>query len=239
MRPIGKAALNALVIVVLSPALLAYAIAASVFGSHRIFPTASQAMSLWPGVLGAYLRRAFYRRVLPACGRDAWISFLTVFSHPSIRLGEQVYIGIGCMLGDVTVEDDVLIGSHASVINGGRQHDTSRLDVPVRLQPGVFPRITIGQDSWIGDRAVVMADVGRHCVVGAGAIVTKPVPDYAIVAGNPARIIQWRRAPEPRDASALKEDIVDQARSFAERESPKDMEPIAPRPADAVIEGRS
>jgi acetyltransferase-like isoleucine patch superfamily enzyme len=96
------------------------------------------------------------------------------------------------MLGDVTIEDDVLIGSHVSIINGRRQHGIDRLDIPVREQPGEYPRVVIGMDSWIGDRAVVTADVGKHCVVGAGAVVTKPVPDYAIAVGNPARVQGYR-----------------------------------------------
>jgi acetyltransferase-like isoleucine patch superfamily enzyme len=148
--------------------------------------------SLIPGFLGVYLRRAFYRLVLPACGRDTCISFGTVFSHPTARLGNRVYVGIGCMLGDVTLEDNVLVGSHVSIINGRRQHAIDRLDIPIRDQPGEYPRVVIGADSWIGDRGVVAADVGRHCVVGAGAVVTKPVPDYAVVVGNPAAIRSFR-----------------------------------------------
>ena len=53
--------------------------------------------------------------------------------------------------------------------------------------------LDIGRDSWIGDRAVVMADVGRHCVVAAGAVVTKPVPDFAVVVGVPARVVRSRK----------------------------------------------
>ena len=52
--------------------------------------------------------------------------------------------------------------------------------------------MTIGRDTWIGDRAVIMCDVGEHCVVGAGSVVTKPVPDYAIVVGSPARVVGSR-----------------------------------------------
>ena len=84
------------------------------------------------------------------------------------------------------------MGSQVSIVNGANQHGIDRLDTPIREQPGQWPRVTIGSDSWIGDRAVVMADVGRHCVVGAGAVVTKPVPDRAIVVGNPARVLKYR-----------------------------------------------
>ncbi len=96
------------------------------------------------------------------------------------------------MIGDVTLEDDVLLGSHVSVINGNRQHGIERLDVPIREQPGEYPRVTIGRDSWIGDRSIVMANVGKHCVIGAGSVVTKPIPDYAIAFGNPACVVRYR-----------------------------------------------
>lgn len=171
---------------------LAYRICVVALGDFRAFPGWSQAMSLLPGLAGQFLRRAFYAWVLPRCGRGCVVSFGTVFSHPTVKIGEQAYLGVYCCIGDVTIEDDVLVGSHVSITNGSRQHGTSRLDIPVREQPGEWPRMTIGRDSWIGDRAVVMADVGKHCVVGAGAVVTKPVPDYAIVVGSPARIIGYR-----------------------------------------------
>ena len=99
-------------------------------------------------------------------------------------------------LGDVSLRRDVLIASHVSIANGKSQHGIDRLDTPIREQPGVWSRVTIGEDSWIGDRAVVLADVGRHCVIGAGSVVTKPVPDYAIAAGVPARVIRFRNAAE-------------------------------------------
>jgi virginiamycin A acetyltransferase len=80
-------------------------------------------------------------------------------------------------------------------MNGSAQHGTQRLDLPVREQPGVWPHVTIGRDSWVGDRAVVMADVGRHCVIGAGSVVTKPVPDLAIAVGCPAKVVRYRTGP--------------------------------------------
>ncbi|MBN1912733.1 MAG: hypothetical protein JW818_23625, partial [Pirellulales bacterium] len=105
-------------------------------------------MSLWPGLTGVYLRRAFYRMVLPECGRDACVTFGSIFSHPTARIGRSVYIGAFCCLGEVTLEEDVLLGSHVSVANGSRQHGIERLDVPIREQPGVWPRVTIGRDTW-------------------------------------------------------------------------------------------
>ncbi len=178
--------------VMVLPCVAVYYASAMIVGRNKAFPGWSQALSLVPGLVGTYLRRAFYRIVLPRCGQDACISFGTVFSHPTATVGRKAYVGLFCCLGDVTLEDDVLIGSHVSIANGGRQHGIERLDIPVRDQPGEWPRITIGRDTWIGDRAIVLANVGRHCVVGAGAVVTKAVPDFAIVVGNPARVVRCR-----------------------------------------------
>lgn len=160
MRRIFKAVANAISLVLVMPAVALYGVGALMFGRDRAFPGWSQAFSLLPGFIGVYLRRAFYRVVLRHCDAEACISFGTVFSHSTARIGRKVYIGVYCSLGDITLEDDVLIASHVSIVNGGSQHGIGRLDRPVREQTGSWTHITIGQDSWIGDRAVVMADVG-------------------------------------------------------------------------------
>ena len=161
-------------------------------GSHRAFAGFSQGLSLIPGLSGIYIRHAFYRFVLPQCGDDIVVSFGTLLTHPATHLGRACYIGPFTTLGEVTVGDDALLGSYVSVINGGRQHGIDRLDIPIRDQPGQWPRVTLGADCWIGERAVVMADVGRGAVVAAGSVVTRPVPPFMIVAGVPARPIRCR-----------------------------------------------
>jgi virginiamycin A acetyltransferase len=181
--------------VLVLPAVLLYWLGCLVLGRQQAFGGWTQGLCLLPGISGVYLRRAFYRLVLPRCGAGSVVGFGATFSHPTAQVGRDVYIGPFCLLGDVTLDDDVLLGSHVSIANGGRQHGIARLDVPVRDQPGEWPRITIGRDSWIGDRAVVLANVGQHCVVAAGAVVTRPVADYAIVAGVPARQVGDRREP--------------------------------------------
>jgi virginiamycin A acetyltransferase len=192
MKTALKGLVNGLAGFFVLPALLLYRLGELALGSGQAFPGWSQAFSLLPGLTGVYLRRAFYRFVLRSCASDSCLSFGAVFSHPAAEVGRRVYVGVYCCLGDVTLEDDVLLGSHVSVINGGQQHGIERLDVPIREQPGTWPRITIGTDSWVGDRSVVLADVGRHCVIGAGSVVTKPIPDYAIAVGVPARVIRYR-----------------------------------------------
>jgi acetyltransferase-like isoleucine patch superfamily enzyme len=192
MKHTFKHLANTMALLLVLPSYAVYRVSVLLIGRDRAFPGWSQFYSLFPGLMGAYLRRAFYRLVLPRCGEDACLSFGTVFSHPAAQIGHKVYTGVYCCLGDVTLEDDVLIGSHVSIMNGGAQHGIARLDIPIREQPGIWPRVTVGRDSWIGDRAVVLADVGEHCVIGAGSVVTKPIPSYAVAVGVPARVIAYR-----------------------------------------------
>lgn len=196
LKPWMKRAIETLLRCLLAPMGAVYLIGAVTFGHERIFAGCSQAFSLLPGLIGESVRRAFYWWVLPQVGEDVCIGFGAVFSHSTARLGGKVYVGCYCVLGAVTLEDDVLLGSGVSIMNGSRQHGIERLDVPVREQPGEWPHITIGRDTWIGDRAIIMANIGRHCVIGAGAVVTKPIPDYAIAVGNPARIVRFRTSDE-------------------------------------------
>ena len=202
MKRVLKTAANGIALLLVLPAFLLYWLGARLLGPERAFPGWSQAFSLLPGLSGVYLRRAFYRLALRRCAAGSWVSFGTIFSHPTAAVGRDVYVGPYCCLGDVTLEDDVLLGSQVSVLNGGAQHGIDRLDVPVREQPGRWPHVTIGRDSWVGDRAVVLANVGRHCVVGAGSVVTRDLPDYAVAVGVPARVVRYRVPAPPAAGGA-------------------------------------
>lgn len=179
------------------PAYGLYRLGAALVGHDKAFPGWSQAFSLLPGLTGQYLRRAFYSLTLDRCGEGACLSFGSIFSHSTASVGANVYVGSFCSLGAITLEDDVLIASHVSIMNGTAQHGIERLDVPIREQPGFFTPVTIGEGSWIGEGATVSADVGRHCVIGAGSVVTKPIPDYAIAVGVPARVVRFRHEDAP------------------------------------------
>lgn len=193
MKRFAKNGLRAVFAVIVFPMVLSYRLSSLCLGQQAAFRSSSEYMSLLPGMFGVYMRFAFYRQVLPECADDACVSFGTVFSHPGLKIGRSVYVGNFCSIGDVTLGDDVLVASNVSIMNGSKQHGTERLDIPVREQPGVFEHVTIGCDTWIGERAVVSANIGKHCLVGAGAVVTKPVPDYAIVVGVPAKVVGDRR----------------------------------------------
>lgn len=187
------------------PIVLSYFLFPTYFREARIFPGYSHFFSLFPGLTGQFLRGSFYRLSLSSCSQNCCISFGTIFSSAKASIGEHVYIGPNCMIGDIEIERDTLIGSNVSIINGARQHGISRLDIPIREQEGEYPKITIGQDTWIGDRSILMANVGNHCVIGAGSVVTKDVPDYSIAFGNPARVVRHRHHSQKQQTSTIPE----------------------------------
>jgi len=214
MSPVLKAALDGFALILVLPAFLAYRCGGLLLGSSRAFPGWSQAFSLIPGLCGVYLRRAFYRLTLPRCGPGCCLSFGTVFSHPTAEIGKDVYLGLFCIIGAVTLEDDAVISSHVSITNGGKQHGIDRHDLPIHEQPGIWTRVTIGRDSWIGERSTIMADVGKHCVIGAGSVVTSPIPDYAIAVGCPAQVIRYRTTGAEMNRNPVQDSLREQMQFF-------------------------
>jgi virginiamycin A acetyltransferase len=192
MKRLLKFTANGIATAIVLPAIAGYALGGLLLGRVKAFEGWSQAMSLLPGLSGAYLRRAFYRGCLVKCAPDVQITFGTTLARPGSQLGRGVYLGSFCSLGLVTLEDDVLVGSHVSILSGCRQHGIEQVEIPVRKQAGVTEHITIGEGTWIGERSVVMANIGRHCVIGAGSVVTQAIPDFSVAVGVPARVLKSR-----------------------------------------------
>jgi acetyltransferase-like isoleucine patch superfamily enzyme len=149
-------------------------------------------VSLFPGVCGQYVRRAFLAWTIGECHPSATICFGAIFSKSAARVGANVYVGPCCTLGSVTIERDTLIATGVHVLSGSRMHGISDPTRPIREQPGEFMHVTIGAGCWIGAGAIIMADIGANSVIGAGAVVTNPIPDGVIAAGVPARVIRVR-----------------------------------------------
>jgi acetyltransferase-like isoleucine patch superfamily enzyme len=162
------------------------------FESDQNFQGCSQLLSLFPGMPGNYLRQQFYRLSLAACSDDCCIEFGTRFSQRGTELGQRVYIGANCSIGLCRIENDVMLGSNVDVISGKKQHNMGRLDVPMREQGGAFEKIIIGEDSWLGNSSVVMANVGMKSIIAAGSVVVKDIEPYSIVGGNPAKLLKSR-----------------------------------------------
>jgi acetyltransferase-like isoleucine patch superfamily enzyme len=187
-----KALVRAVALLAVFPVLLGYWVNTQFVGPNRALESASQLLSLLPGIPGQYLRRAFLQRVLLRCHHSTLVEFGTLFSQSGAILDENVYVGPRCQLGLVHLARDVLLAANVQVPSGGNTHYFDDPDRPIREQGGERSRVTIGAGAWIGTGAIVLADVGKGTVVAAGAVVTKPLPDHVIAAGVPARVIRGR-----------------------------------------------
>lgn len=154
------------------------------------------------------LRRA---NNLLKCGKGVHIGANVRLWAPShLEIGRNVYIGKDCHIEtNLVVGDNCLIANRVAFI-GRHDHDIHEIGVPVRVATWVGHRklddplrrseVRVDKDVWIGFGAILLSGVsiGRGAVIGAGAIVTRDVAPYAIVAGNPARVIGERFDVEER-----------------------------------------
>ncbi len=194
-RALAKMAALAAVKGTVAPLVAAYRIERALWPAHRadhVLQTYSQVLSALPGLTGQFVRRAFYGAVLTECDPESCIQWATVFSTADVRIARGVYIGARCMIGRAILEAHVTLGSNIDILSGRNQHGVDDPDVPVQDQPGRYEHVRIGTNTWVGNGAVIMADVGARSVVAAGSVVARPVPDDVIVGGNPARVLKRR-----------------------------------------------
>jgi len=126
------------------------------------------------------------------CDKDCAILFGTIFSQVDTDIGRGVYIGPNCNIGSAKISDHCTLGSNVHILSGNKQHNFDSIEIPIQEQGGTFHKIVIEEDTWIGNGALVMANIGKKCIIGAGSVVTKDTEDYSIVAGNPAKLIKKR-----------------------------------------------
>ena len=111
-----------------------------------------------------------------------------------VRLGNDCSLNPFVTLrGKVTGGDGIRIGAYTCMV--GFNHGYADTETPIHRQAHTSQGIVLGDDVWVGAHVTVIdgVRVGSHTILAAGAVVTKDVPDYAIVGGNPARVIRMRK----------------------------------------------
>ena len=151
------------------------------------------------GGIAKHLRRACAKHLFAECGALINVEKGAYFGngkHMHI-IGEKVGLGKNfcCHNRILTMHSHVLMGEDVLFQGGG--HDYSNPDIRLDEGPSLPPTpLEICEDVWIGARAMILPGckrIGAHSIIGAGAVVTKDVPDYAIVGGNPARVLKMRK----------------------------------------------
>lgn len=155
------------------------------------------------------LNRVYAVRANVEVGKNVHIGIGSILWAPHrLTVASDVYIGKFC-----TLECDGSIGRFSMIANnvglvGRYDHDHRSVGMPIRLAPwigspeykglGLGLQLIVGEDVWVGFGAVLLSGVtiGRGAIVAAGSVVTRDVPPYAIVAGNPARTLSMRFTPE-------------------------------------------
>jgi UDP-2-acetamido-3-amino-2,3-dideoxy-glucuronate N-acetyltransferase len=148
--------------------------------------------------IGANTRIWAFVHVLPGAKLGSECNICDhVFIENKVLLGDRVTIKSGVQLWDgVELEDDVFVGPNVTFTNDRFPRSKRHLDE--------YPRTLVKQGASLGANSTILPGItiGQYAMVGAGAVVTRNVPPYSVVAGNPARIIRYVDDATPFEASA-------------------------------------
>ena len=129
-------------------------------------------------------------------GKRSRLSTNVSLLHPhNISLGENVGVARDVVLdgrGGLEIGDGTLIGFESLIITS--THNYARIDIPISEQDMISKPIKIGENCWIGARAILLPGVtiGNGSIIGANAVVTKDIPEYSIAAGIPCKVVKKR-----------------------------------------------
>ena len=108
-----------------------------------------------------------------------------------VAIGSNTRVGMGnVIIGPVTIGNNVILAQN--IVISALNHNYKNVEIPIHLQGETVTPINIEDDCWIGANVVITAGttIGKHCIIGGGAVVTKNIPPFCVAVGNPARVIK-------------------------------------------------
>jgi maltose O-acetyltransferase len=138
------------------------------------------------------IRGFLLRPCFKSCGRNLQVARrVTINFSNCLEIGRDVYIATGCWIhawGGIVIEDEVQLGPYSMLVTG----DHTLKDGSYRHGPSSLAPIHLRHGSWVAAHAVVTKGVtlGRGALIAANSVATRNIPDFAIAAGVPARIIK-------------------------------------------------
>lgn len=155
--------------------------------------------SHWPlciGNLSKILRYYNCKSLFKKCGKNVNVERKAAIGiGRAISIGDNSGLGINSIIeGPIIIGRDVMMGPNSIIYRS--THAFDRTDIPMNQQ-GITEKslLEICDDVWIGRNVIILPGcrrIGKGSIIGAGAIVTKDVPDYSISAGNPAKVRKMR-----------------------------------------------
>ncbi len=166
-----------------------------------------------------YLIREYYccarvRKKLAYCGERVHFDRSDVFSHANnIILRDYVHIQPDCHLygmGGIEIGKGSILAHEVQIFSSNHNYDSLDLEFLPYDKEFVCKKVFIGEYVWIGARVLILPGVhiGNGAVIGAGSVVTKNVPDCAVVGGNPARVIKYRNQEVYKRLSDMEEGYI-------------------------------
>ncbi|HUH18895.1 acyltransferase [Albibacterium sp.] len=143
-------------------------------------------------IISPHLRRFLVKNFVNKAGKKIRIKRNADVSM-FIEIGDYSELGTNCIIQSNTIiGNNVIMGPDVKIYT--KNHQYASLDIPIQFQGETAESVVIGNDVWIGANVVVLPGViiGSHVIIGAGCVVTKNIPDFAIVGGVPAKILKYR-----------------------------------------------
>lgn len=151
----------------------------------------------WPYAPGPAIRALCAKLIFAHCGKHVKIRPGAQLSR-GVSLGDYSEVGPHAYLhGTIQIGDYVMMGRDVKIIT--RNHGSRDTEVPMKLQGWTPVRpVVIEDDVWIGSNVIILpgVHVGKGAILGAGAVIREDVPPYAVMAGNPAFVLKYRKAPD-------------------------------------------
>ena len=163
------------------------------YGFARYLPKAETPFA---GKLAKRIRYIICHGLFVECGSNVNVEHgASIGRGEHISIGDNSGLGVDSIIGGpIFIGKDVMMGPNVVFYRGS--HGFDRTDVPMRRQSRAESvSLEICDDVWFGRGVIILPGcrlIGKGAIIGAGSIVTKDVPDYAVVGGNPAKIIKMR-----------------------------------------------